>query len=481
MKRSYKSLIFIAAILVFAACKKQDYAELNKGDSPLILSATKDSLVLKEKDRNTEALTISWTTGSNHSTNSAIGYKLEIAKQGDNFVNAISEDLGNSVYSRKYNVGALNDSVKNHFNAVPGIMLILEARVIATAAADGASPEISPVKTIKVTPYQAVSPVLYLIGDATPHSWDANNATPMVPSVTNPGLFTWTGNLTLGNFKFITTLGQFLPSYNKGVTNTTLVYRDDNGQPDDQFQVTSPGVYSMEVDIINLTITLSLSSLPPYNRLWIVGDATPNGWNIDNPNEMQVDSSNLFIFNYNEILAAGEFKIPTATGNWGTDFYMPPTNHPALSSTAVQLTPGGSPDNKWQITTPGAYKIRLDLLTMKININSFTPYTQLWLVGDATPAGWNINSPAPMTANVSDPYEFTWTGPMTPGEFKIPTATGNWGCDYFMPLTDQQGIYSHLAKFIAGGSPDQKWRITEAGNYKITLNQLKETVDIIKL
>ncbi|MBB1286591.1 SusF/SusE family outer membrane protein [Flavisolibacter sp. BT320] len=221
---------------------------------------------------------------------------------------------------------------------------------------------------------------------------------------------------------------------------------------------------------------------PSYNRLWIVGSATPNGWNIDNPNEMSVDSSNLFQFKYNEVLNAGEFKIPVTTGNWGADFFMPAVNHQPLSNTAVQLIPGGNPDNKWEITTPGAYKILLNIsANPSIKITPFTPFAGLYLVGDATPAGWNIDNPTPMTAIGGDPYTFTWTGPLKEGEFKIPTTTGNWGTDYFMPLTDQQGIYSKLVKFVPGGNPDHKWRIATAGTYRITINQLKETISIVKL
>jgi hypothetical protein len=227
-------------------------------------------------------------------------------------------------------------------------------------------------------------------------------------------------------------------------------------------------------------ISVATAATPPYTRLWIVGDATPNGWNIDNPNQMRVDSSNLWMFTYNEVLNAGEFKIPVATGNWGTDFYMPVTNHPALTSTSVQFVPGGSPDNKWQITNPGPYKISLNTQNNTISIKPFTPYTQIWMVGDATPVGWNINSPQPMTPVVGDPYKFEYVGPMSAGEFKFPLSTGNWGCDYFMPVIDQSGPGSTQMKFIAGGSPDNKWRLTQAGNYQITIDQLRETISIIK-
>ena len=220
---------------------------------------------------------------------------------------------------------------------------------------------------------------------------------------------------------------------------------------------------------------------PAYAKLWIVGDATPNGWNIDNPNEMKVDPANPFQFKYNEVLNAGEFKIPTTTGNWGTDYFMPPSNHPDISSNEVQLVAGGSPDNKWQIVTPGAYKILLNISSAPfIRITPFTPYTQLWMVGDATPAGWNIDAPTPMVQTAGNPYEFTYTGNLNTGEFKIPTATGNWGTDYFMPPTNHPATTETNATFVPGGNPDNKWQITEAGNYKITLNQLYETILIEK-
>jgi starch-binding outer membrane protein SusE/F len=220
---------------------------------------------------------------------------------------------------------------------------------------------------------------------------------------------------------------------------------------------------------------------PPYSKLWIVGDATPNGWNINNPNIMKVDPTNAFQFKYNEVLNAGEFKIPVTTGNWSADFFMPPTNHPPLSNTAVQLIPGGNPDNKWQITSPGAYKILLNIgASPFINIKPFTPYPQLWMVGNATSAGWNIDNPVPMVQTVGNPYEFTYTGPLTAGEFKIPTSTGNWGTDFFMPPENGAGVTETNAILIPGGNPDNKWKIDVAGNYKVTLNQLYETISIEK-
>jgi hypothetical protein len=481
MKPVYNILTFVYFIFLFNACKKDNLAELNKGNTPLILNASSGNLVLTEKNKNNDALDFSWSSGSNQGTNAAITYTLMLAKSGTSFTNAVNLNIGTANFIRKFLTSELNDTLLKHFNATPNAQFVMDVKVIAQTQATGIAAEASPVIQVKITPYQPVSTTVYLVGDATPNAWDNTQATPLTSISTEPGGFTWTGKLTPGNFKFLTTLGQWLPSYNKGAIDASMVMRTDFSQPDAQWQVTTTGIYTVKVNLLDLSISVVQQALPLYSQLWIVGDATPNGWNINNPNSMRADSSNLFLFKYNEILSTGEFKIPTATGNWSTDYYMPLVNHQALNSTDVQLVKGGNPDNKWQITTAGPYKITLDIFANKIYITPFTPYTQLWLVGDATPVGWNINNPAPMSPVTGDPYTFTWQGLMTAGEFKIPTATGNWGCDYFMPQINHQSLYSTLAKFIPGGNPDNKWLISTPGNYKITINQLKETVIIEKL
>ncbi|GAB3427204.1 SusF/SusE family outer membrane protein [Niabella aquatica] len=243
-------------------------------------------------------------------------------------------------------------------------------------------------------------------------------------------------------------------------------------------------VPSKNISAVSNTVTIKVTPAATgaaYAELWVVGDATPNGWNIENPNPMRKDPTNAFQFKFNEVLNAGEFKIPTATGNWGTDFFMPPTNNPDITSTEVKLIPGGNPDNKWRIAKPGPYKILLNISTAPfIKIVPFTPYTGMWIVGDATPAGWNIETPTPMVATPGNPYEFTYTGPLSAGEFKIPVSTGNWGTDFFMPPVNGEGPGSTNAIFVPGGNPDNKWKIAEAGNYKITFNQLHETISIVK-
>ncbi len=463
------------------SCKKPDYIESNKSNAGLILTAAKTSFILKQAEDANDAADFTWTTGSNQGTNASISYTLIIDKQENKFSSPVTEELGLATLEKKFTVKELNNLLLTHWNFSPGTEVILEAKIVAKVSGDAAPSDSSNTVVIKVTPYQPVTSTLYLIGDAAPNGWNNNLATPLMASATESGKFTWDGHLNTGNLKFITTLGQFLPSYNKGADNSHLIYRNEDGQPDDQFAISTSGNYTITLNLLDLSVSISTSTVPPYQKLWMLGDAIRTGWNINTPDEMRVDSSNLFVFKYNEILAAGEFKIPTATGNFTTDYYMPLTNHQDLTSGGVQLVHNGNPDLKWQITNPGPYKITLDLQNLSIKIKPFIPYTKIWMVGDATPVGWNIDNPQPMVSDPGNPYIFTYTGPLTAGEFKFPVATGNWGGDFFMPELNHQKLESRRVKFVPGGNPDNKWQITVPGNYKITLNQLTETIDIVKL
>lgn len=127
----------------------------------------------------------------------------------------------------------------------------------------------------------------------------------------------------------------------------------------------------------------------------------------------------------------------------------------------------------------------------------FTPYTTIWMVGDATPAGWSIDNATALQATES-PYVFTWTGTLNAGELKFTCDKRNdWNGAWFLcaagndkeptgqtekmlfiDKSDEEFKNQYLD--INVGDIDQKWKITQSGTYTITLNQLVETVSIVK-
>jgi len=450
-----------------------------KTDKP-ILKASTASIELKQKENSNTAVTLNWSPGSNDGTNSAIAYTIQVDVKGSAFSNAYTVDAGKGSYTTNFSVEQLNELLRNNFSVSPGSRAEIEFRVISKALDPNVAADTSNVVAVAATPYEPM-PIpdnLYMVGDATAGGWDNMNPTPMTKSSNDAGVFTWQGELAAGELKFITMIGSWLPSYQKGSDDNTLVIRTDFGQPDEKFRVEQGGLYLVTVDVIELTFELEPLAVSPYNELWIVGSAVPKGWDIDNADMMIQDPSDPFVFTFNEILKAGEFKIATAK-SWDAPFYRPVSADQPITETDVQLS-AGDPDYKWNITEAGPYKITLNLRENSIQINAFTPFENLWIVGDATPAGWNIDSPVPMTRESE--YIFTWTGQLNPGEFKFPIATGDWGTGYFMPYNADESIAETLVTFRPTGSPDTKFRVQpgEEGVYKITLDQLLHTISIVK-
>ncbi|MFI5157239.1 MAG: SusF/SusE family outer membrane protein [Sphingobacteriales bacterium] len=230
-------------------------------------------------------------------------------------------------------------------------------------------------------------------------------------------------------------------------------------------------------NVINLTITTFANV--PYHNLWLIGDATPGGWGLNTLTPMVQSSANPFTFTWTGNLVPGEFKIATAA-DYNAPFYRPASNHPALTATGVVLTT--SPDDKWLITDQGEYSITLNTKTNTIAIVEINapkpPYTQLWLIGDATAGGWSLNAMTSMTESKTDPFIFTYSGALALGEFKIATKA-DFNAPFYRPTTNDPDI-SATAVQLNAGDPDNKWKVSDAGTYTITLNLHNNTISIVE-
>jgi hypothetical protein len=223
---------------------------------------------------------------------------------------------------------------------------------------------------------------------------------------------------------------------------------------------------------------------PPYSRLWIVGEHTPKRWDINNPDEMVLDPLNVYQFKHNEVMF-DVFKIPTTTGNWGADTYMPPVDGADITSTDAVLMKNASPDNKWKLPNEGAYKIVLNIgANPFIHITPFVPY-QLYILGDATDAGWNTENAIAMTVDPNDPYVFTWIGALSSAassQFIFPVSTDPANTTFFAAPATAADLKTTRLSFTTTDTEVNKFKLKdgEEGTYKITINQLKETISIVK-
>lgn len=243
--------------------------------------------------------------------------------------------------------------------------------------------------------------------------------------------------------------------------------------------VTNEDVEDGVTEISNFSVT---PYKPVSSELYVVGDATPNGWDIASATALTASASKPWVFSYQGQLTTGNFKFAVSQDDcWCQDFY---TQDPADEGMMVYNEGGSGDDVQWVISESGNYKLTINLLDLTIGVEKLEgpAFSNLYIVGDASPSGWNIGSPEAFTRNGDDPFIFTYEATLTPGDFKISTFTGDW-CDgeWLNPSQGDQ-VLTATDYIITQGcdGPDNKWHVTDAtqGRYKITVNLYSSTIEI---
>lgn len=163
------------------------------------------------------------------------------------------------------------------------------------------------------------------------------------------------------------------------------------------------------------------------DALYIMGSATSVGFNLDNPIALTRTSDNVFTFNGE--LTPGELKLTTQPGSWESPFIRPLVDQSEIGATPIvnekfQVTSGANQEDfKWKVTADGIYTLTFNLgnNTMSSAYDGETPAPEkgsvkpenVYLLGAASPAGWNIDAPIPMQ-KVSD-YHFIYEGKLNTG------------------------------------------------------------------
>ncbi|MBQ2874913.1 MAG: SusF/SusE family outer membrane protein [Bacteroidales bacterium] len=494
MKRNILKLAsFIFGCAVAVSCADDNYMELDKGHDELTLSVNASEFVLDEAEHGADALALTWTTGTNFGTGNKIYYTLEIAEAGTEFAAPyVVVDNQIQTYSFNATVEELNNAVRAFFGESEDTFA-LEARVTATVPETDELQE--SVVSFNVTTYKPVTSVLYIFGDGTKTGWSLD-AMEEMKRVDN-GIFTWTGKLFGGKgFKFAVQR-DFIPTYNYA-SEGKLVYRATYDDPDECFYVEETGNYQVDVNLLDLTISIKTSAAetPLFESLYLIGNMT--GWGFE---PFTADAIDPFLFRLGKFFdKGGEFKFGTADGSWENNFKAPYANAPYTETKTVFVS-GFDPDDKWNLQDSEAgkaYKICFDIRKdrERMLMAEFVPYEMIYLIGSASPAGWDLGNATAMTAG-ADAYTFTWEGHLKEGELKFTCdRKSDWMGAWFMASEGGKapsGEIEHMLFIdkssdwcknqyleIGIGDLDYKWNITEAGTYVITLDQLKETVSIVK-
>ena len=221
-----------------------------------------------------------------------------------------------------------------------------------------------------------------------------------------------------------------------------------------------------------LFVCLIINYLPAQQRLQLVGDATRYGWSKDHGSPVTLDTGNSSVFHYNAWLNNGSFKLLLSNADWV------PSWGPGNGNVLVRRSTYEDPDISFSISTAGNYSIVVDTTLMTYSITPMVetnpiPFNTLFMVGGASPNGWDIGMAYELTRNTTNPFEFSYDGMMQVGEFKFPiNRYFDWTQEMFMRVSDTE--------MFLGTSPDSKWTISEAGNYHIVLNVSTLSISIQK-
>ncbi len=222
---------------------------------------------------------------------------------------------------------------------------------------------------------------------------------------------------------------------------------------------------------------------PVSNSLFLVGDASPNGWDISNAAELNA-ANQRGVFIYEGILSAGNFKFAVSQDDcFCQDFY---TKDPDNDNQIVYSEGGSGEDVQWTISEEGNYTLRVDLLNKTIEVTPVedAPFSELFIVGDATESDWNLDNPTAFTQSELDPFVFNYEGNFAPGEFKIFAGPmGDWCGDWYRPQVADKALENGEVTQAAGCEPDNTWLVTEetSGRYRISLNTANNTIRFNKV
>lgn len=321
---------------------------------------------------------------------------------------------------------------------------------------------------------------IFLVGGDTPASWTAESALQMIPDAANPGTYYIYVNLNAGNggLKFLNQ--QQWPGGNLNASDWGM----KPGSPGDaavndeaNIENYGPsGVYRVTFDQKNLKYYVQAD----HGRMGAVGAATPAGWNPGTVFTGSTTPPNIYPSQALHLMETNKFMgfVRLNSGeewkfidfnDWGNGSIAGARDY-GLGTVAGKMAENGE-GNILNTGPTGLYRITwdgTDIKNLKYSVSDGT----IFLIGDATPGGWD-NSPGNTqlpAMTYSGNGKWTITTNLTAGEFKFIFTKGNWDLNYGRKA-DQAGAISEGGANII---------LSSAGNYTVTIDEYNRTYTLTK-
>lgn len=366
--------MFVLAV-AFTSCEKVDSLPFYKGGSSIILSASASSIAVLPTDSAKTAVTFSWTYPEFAIDSSTAKYVIEIDSAGRNFSKSVSRTIKGNL-STAFTGREIN-AILLAYDFKIGVAYDMDIRVTASYANNNNEIKSNTLK-VKMTPYKVppkialpTSGKLFIVGDGTQGGW--NNPVPApsqefarLDETTFAGVFKMNGG---NQFLLLPVNGDWSNKY--AVANNNVAGINAGGDfgynLSDNFKApVTTGFYTIVVDFQTgkFTITPYTSTLP--NNLFIVGDATPGGWNNPVPTPTQQFTrlnSSEFTLTLNNVIGGKEYLLLPVNGDWSNKYAV-------ANNSVAGLNAGGDfgynlAQNFPAPTLSGNYKIDVNFVTLK--------------------------------------------------------------------------------------------------------------------
>jgi len=214
--------------------------------------------------------------------------------------------------------------------------------------------------------------------------------------------------------------------------------------------------------------------------LWIIGDATDFGWNLARPENSKLTQSG-DIYTWEGNMKDGNFRFISQGDWWNQSYSVNGEKNLDVQEGEYDIlyyeTKASYGEPSFHLTVPGRYKITLNLTTNKMNLKLLETVldTDLWLVGAATPAGWDTNNSKRQKMEKNG-RTYTWTGPLTKfgdGRFIFLAKEGEWNPRYTNNSDNnclQMSVgQSYDLKRFEGNADNPAFGVEKPGIYTVTV------------
>ena len=372
MKLFSNVFLFIAAAALLAiACDKIDSLPYyNTGTTPTFTLST-TTVAPAPSDSDNVALTANWTNSDFAVDSSTVKYIIEVDSAGRNFTKAVSKTITGAL-STTFTAKELN-TIALGYGFAFNTAYSMDLRVVSSYANNN-DQKISNVITIQYTPYKIPPKValpasgqLFLVGDATAGGWSNPVPTPsqqfaQIDETTWAGVFQLTGG---NQYLVLPVNGDWSHKYAVADNSVAGLSAGGDFGYDQSANFPAPATSGL------YTITLSFQSgkftVTPYtlgilpDSLFMVGDATPGGWNNPVPTpSQQFTRLNSSVFELTTTLTGGkQFLLLPVNGSWDNKF--------ATDDASVDSDLGGqfrydAPTNFPGPSKDGTYKIDVNFV-----------------------------------------------------------------------------------------------------------------------